>query len=188
MVLYLAFGMLNTACLGELSCGVYFLSFQVVRILIIFAVLILLNATITVQQHAQGRNGWAQLSADLARLRALRELRLQLICVYLALPLACLFVEVRVLDWRGEWFGVLWEAALDTYLAAAVGWSFRPSARTYATHFAWVRPSPNAELAAGAYPAFFRWLLGARIDYAAADAAVAANADVAAARREERRD
>mmetsp|Transcript_41538 Transcript_41538/g.97203 ORF Transcript_41538/g.97203 Transcript_41538/m.97203 type:complete len:184 (-) Transcript_41538:299-850(-) len=183
MLLYFSFGMLQESCVGEVSCGVFILSFQVVRILIIFGILLFLNASAEQLRRSRGHS-WAQLGPELTRLHALRALRLRLLIIYLVLPILFMFLEVQVLDWNASWFKLLWREALDIYLACLISWRVCPSAKVYAAHFAWVRPPPHAVLAPGIYPRFFRWLLGSTIDAARADAVVQA----AARRREARRD
>ena len=99
LLLYLGFGMLQAACTGEVSCGVFLLSFQVVRILIIFAILLFLNASSARSATVQGHQ-WEELRTELPRLLALRKLRWRLLLVYLVLPILIMFLEVQVLDWR----------------------------------------------------------------------------------------
>uniref|UniRef100_A0A7S0L1S3 Uncharacterized protein n=1 Tax=Coccolithus braarudii TaxID=221442 RepID=A0A7S0L1S3_9EUKA len=100
------------------------------------------------------------------------------------MPILFMFLEVQVLDWHDTWFKLLWREALDLYLSCVIAWRVCPSAKVYAAHFAWVRPSPNAVLATSIYPRFFRWLLGSNVNAARADAAVQA----ATRRREARRE
>jgi len=171
LLLYLVFGMLQAGCTGEVSCGVFVLSFQVVRILLIFAILLFLNASTERLRQAQGHQ-WEQLHTELPRLIALRKLRLRLLVVYLVLPILIMFLEVQVLDWRAAWFRILWREALDLYLVALVALVLRPCAATYAVHFAWLRPAPNTQLSPTYYSRFFRFLLGSGVDTHRADAAV----------------
>ena len=173
LCLYFLFGMLQAACTGEVSCGVFVLSFQVVRILLIFAILLFLNASAERLRHAHGHQ-WAQLRTELPRLLALRKLRWRLLLVYLVLPILFMFLEVQVLDWRAAWFKVLWREALDFYLVALVAHLLRPGPATYLVHFAWLRPAPNTVLSISFYSRFFRFLLGSNLDAARADASVAA--------------
>lgn len=172
LLLYLGFGMLEAACTGEVSCGVFLLSFQVVRILIIFAILLFLNASSARSATVQGHQ-WEELHKELPRLLALRKLRWRLLLVYLVLPILIMFLEVQVLDWRAAWFRLLWREALDLYLVSLVAWLLRPGAATYAVHFAWLRPAPNMQLSPTYYARFFRFLLGSGVDTERADAAVA---------------
>ena len=130
---------------------------QVVRILLIFAILLFLNASAERLRHAQGHQ-WAQLRTELPRLLALRKLRWRLLLVYLVLPILFMFLEVQVLDWRAAWFKVLWREALDLHLVALVAHQLRPSATTYTVHFSWLRPAPNAQLSSSLYLRFFRFL------------------------------
>lgn len=171
LLLFFVFGMLQAACTGEVSCGVFVLAFQVVRILLIFAILLFLNASAERLRHAQGHQ-WAQLRTELPRLLALRKLRWRLLLMYLVLPILFMFLEVQVLDWRAAWFKVLWREALDLHLVALVAHQLRPSATTYTVHFSWLRPAPNAQLSSSLYSRFFRFLLGSGVDTARADAAV----------------
>ena len=130
---------------------------QVVRILLIFAILLFLNASAERLRHAQGHQ-WAQLRTELPRLLALRKLRWRLLLMYLVLPILFMFLEVQVLDWRAAWFKVLWREALDLHLVALVAHQLRPSATTYTVHFSWLRPAPNAQLSSSLYSRFFRFL------------------------------
>lgn len=150
------------------------LSFQVVRILLVFAVLLFLNASADLLRRASG-SSWPGLRIDLLRLITFRELRLRLLLVYLILPIIFLFLEV-VLDWRAIWFKLLWRESLELYIVLALVWRLLPTPSVYSVHFAPLRPSPNADVAPGAYPRFFRWLLGSTLNGARADAAVADHA------------
>lgn len=172
LCLYFLFGMLRAACTREVLCGVFVLSFQVVRILLIFAVLLFLNASAERLRHANGHQ-WAQLRTELPRLLALRKLRWRLLLAYLVLPIVFLFLEVQVLDWRAAWFKVLWREALDFYLVVLVAHLLRPGPSTFVVHVAWLRPAPNMVVSASLYARFFRFLLGSNLDAARADASVA---------------
>jgi len=171
-VLYFGFGMLQEACTGEVLCGVFVLFYQVIRILLIFAVLLFLNATSDHLRRATG-HVWPALRVDLLRLIAFRQIRMRLLLVYLILPIIFLFLEV-VLDWQHTWSKVLWRESLELYVVLAVVWRLPPTLTIYSIHFAPLRPAPNAELAPGAYPRFFRWLLGSSVHAPSADAATAA--------------
>ena len=92
-----------------------------------------------------------------------------------------MFLEV-VLDWRSEWFKLLWRDCLELYIVLAFATRILPTPANYAVHFAHLRPSPNASLAPGPYGAFFRWLLGSHIDAGRAAAASQAAAQAAAVR------
>ena len=173
VALYFLFGMLQLTCTGDVSCGIFVLSFQVVRILLIFGVILFINASAESLRRAHG-HAWETLQPELVRLSALRSLRLRLLVVYLVLPILFMFLTVQVLDWRSSWFRELWREALDLYLVLLVAWRVGPSARTYVLHFRWLRPGPNALLNTGFYAAAFRWLLGCTMDAARADAAVLA--------------
>ena len=85
----------QAACAGEASCRVFELSFQVVRILLIFAILLFLHASADRLRYAQGHQ-WEQLRTELPRLLALRKLRWRLLLVYLVLPILIMFLEVQV--------------------------------------------------------------------------------------------
>ena len=173
VALYFLFGMLQLTCSGDVSCGIFVLAFQVVRILLIFGVILFINASAETLRRAHG-HAWETLQPELVRLSALRSLRLRLLVVYLVLPIFFMFLQVQVLDWRSAWFRTLWREVLDLYLVLLVAWRVGPSARTYAAHFQWLRPPPNAPLNTGLYATTFRWLLGCSMDGARADAAVAA--------------
>ena len=180
-VLYLGFGMLQEACTGEVLCGVFVLFYQVIRILLVFAVLLFLNATSDHLRRATG-HVWPALRVDLLRLITFRQIRMRLLLVYLILPIFFLFLEV-VLDWQHTWSKVLWRESLELYVVLAVVWRLPPTPTIYSIHFAPLRPAPNAELAPGAYPRFFRWLLGSSVHAPSADAATAA--DTANAQRQQ---
>jgi len=171
MVMYFIFGMLQESCLGEVSCGVFILSFQVVRILIIFGILLFLNASAEQLRRAHG-SGWSTLGAELVRLHSLRALRLRLLLISLVLPIFFMFLEVQVLDWNSDWFKVFWREALELYLVLIVAWRFAPSVENYATHFGRMRPAPHTGVRESFYTRFFRWLLGGHIDAQRATAAV----------------
>ena len=189
LALFLIFGLLQSSCRAEVSCGIFVLSFQVVRILLIFGILMLLNGSTERLRLAHGHS-WNQLRVDLPRLAGRRSLRWRLLLVYLVLPILFMFLEVQVLDWRAGWFKLLWREALDLYLIGLVTLRLRPCVATYVAHFLGVRPPANAAVAPGLYPRAFRWLLGSNVDAAAADAAVAAFHDGmdAAAQARRRRD
>ena len=163
--------MLQEACTGEVLCGVFVLSFQVVRILLVFAVLLFLNATADMLRRASG-SSWTGLRPDLHRLIMFRELRIRLLLVYLILPIIFLFLEV-VLDWRAVWFKLLWRESLELFMVLSLIWRLLPTPTVYSVHFAPLRPSPTADLAPGFYARFFRFLLGSGVDTERADAAVA---------------
>jgi len=178
-VLYFGFGMLQEACTGEVLCGVFVLSYQVVRILLVFAVLLFLNSTADYLRRASGHH-WPSIRVDVLRLLTFRQIRLRLLLVYLILPIIFLFLEV-VLEWQATWWRLVWREALELYIVLAVIWRLPPTPAIYSVHFAGLRPSPNAELAPGIYPRFFRWLLGSDVNTARADAAIASH--VASAQR-----
>ena len=151
------------------------------RILLVFAVLLFLNSTADYLRRASGHH-WPSIRVDVLRLITFREIRLRLLLVYLILPIICLFLEV-VLDWQDTWFKLLWRESLELYIVLAVIWRLPPTPAVYSVHFAQLRPAPNAELAPGYYPRFFRFLLGSTINAARADAAVAAYTEETEARR-----
>ena len=119
LALFLIFGLLQSSCRAEVSCGIFVLSFQVVRILLIFGILMLLNGSTERLRLAHGHS-WNQLRVDLPRLAGRRSLRWRLLLVYLVLPILFMFLEVQVLDWRAGWFKLLWREALDLYLIGLV--------------------------------------------------------------------
>ena len=65
-----------------------------------------------------------------------------------------------VLDWKGSWLMALWRDALDLYMLFALTSRILPIKSCYDIHFAPLRRSANAMVAAGYYAWFFRWLLG----------------------------
>ena len=70
---------------------------QVMRILMVFGVLRLINAsTDGLRRGRAAGTQWRSLRVELQRLVALRALRLRLLVVYLALPILFLFLEVQV--------------------------------------------------------------------------------------------
>lgn len=152
----------------------FVLSYQVVRIVLVFAVLLFLNATADYLRRASGHN-WSNLRVDLMRIIAFREIRLRLLLVYLILPIIFLFLEV-ILDWRATWFKLLWREALELYIVYAAIWRLLPTPANYSVHFTPLRAAPNTELATGIYPRFFRYLLGSTTNTARADEAIAAAA------------
>lgn len=79
-VLYFGFGMLQEACTGEVLCGVFVLSYQVVRILLVFAVLLFLNSTADYLRRASGHH-WPSIRVDVLRLLTFRQIRLRLLLV-----------------------------------------------------------------------------------------------------------
>jgi len=184
MILYFGFGMLQVTCLGEVSCSIFILSFQVIRILVIFCILLFLNASAEQLRRSHGHL-WSQLQPEFTRLLALRALRVRLLVVYLVLPILCMFLEVQVLDWNAVWFRAVWKEALDLYLLIAIAWRMMPSAEVYAAHFAWVRPVPHAAMSSGVYPRMFRYLLGSNVDAARADAAVQRHQAITQQRRQQ---
>ena len=106
-------------------CGVFVLSFQVVRILLVFAVLLFLNATADMLRGASG-SSWTGLRPDLHRLIMFRELRIRLLLVYLILPIIFLFLEV-VLDGELVWFKLLWRESLELFMVLSLIWRLLPT-------------------------------------------------------------
>jgi hypothetical protein len=184
LALYLVFGISQDLCETEVFCGIVILSFQVVKILLVFAVLLFLN---TLTDHLRRNTGhvWAQLRVDLLHLTVYRELRVRVLLVYLILPIVFMFLEV-VLDWRSTWFKLLWREGLEIYIILAVATRLLPTPTNYHVFFATLRPRPGAAVASGAYAMFFRWLLGSTVDAVRADAAVAAEAAAAAQQEQPR--
>ncbi|KAL3918040.1 MAG: hypothetical protein SGPRY_006159 [Prymnesium sp.] len=150
MSLYFFFGMLQSACINEISCGVSVLSFQVgrcpcfgphklltwlprqvLRILIIFVIFLLINASVDRLRHEHGYQ-WDHLFPELLRLTSLLAVRRRIILVYLVLPILFMFLEVQVLDWRAIWFKRIWRECLELYFMLAVTWRIVPSSMTCA--------------------------------------------------------
>jgi len=180
MGLYFLFGMLQAACTNEVSCGVFVLSFQVLRILLIFAIVLFINASVDRLRREHGHQ-WEQLFPELLRLISLLAVRRRIIAVYLILPILLMFLEVQVLGWEAIWFKRLWRETLELYLMLSVSWRIQPCSATYVAHFRWVRPSPNAVFSSSSYARAFRFLLGSNLDPARADAAVAGDGALLAA-------
>jgi len=160
-LLYFIFGMVDEICTREVICGVFVLSFEVIKILLVFCVLIFFNMAADQIRRSSGHN-WAQLRGEVLRLVAFRQLRIRVLLVYLILPILFMFLEV-VLDWRASWFKLLRRGCLDLYMVTALAWRIPPTKRIYDLHFAHLRRS-TAPLAPGAYAFFFRWLLGSHVD------------------------
>jgi len=160
-VLYFLFGMVDDVCGVELICGVFVLSFEVIKILLTFCVLIFFNMAADQIRRASGHS-WAQLRGELLRLVTFRQLRVRVLLVYLILPIVFMFLEV-VLDWRSEWFKLLRQGGLDLYMVVAFASRIPPTAYTYDIHFAHLRRS-TGQMAGGRYATFFRWLLGSHVD------------------------
>ncbi len=170
--LYLLFGMMQpgTPASDDLSRGVFVLSYNVVKILVVFGVLLFLNASYERLRRATGHE-WAVLRADIVRAGLLKAIRLRLLLVYLVLPIVFMFLEV-VLDWQAEWFKVLWREWIELYAIFYVAATLHPSAETYSVHFVPLRTPPNVVPAGGIYASTFRWLIGSRVDVARAEAYV----------------
>ena len=77
-------------------CSIFVLCFQVVRILLVFAVMVFLNSTSEAFRRQSGHQ-W-RLQADLTRIICYRNLRFR-VMVFLILPIVFMFFEV-VLDWQ----------------------------------------------------------------------------------------
>ena len=168
-VLYPIFGIVEEMCTGEMLCGVFVLSFQVIKILMVFGVLIFLNAAADQLRRASG-HAWSQLRTDLLRLVTFRRLRIQVLMIYLILPIVFMFLEV-ILDWRSTWFKLLWRDCLELYIVIAFASRVLPTPANYEVHFAPLRPTSTTTPAPSTYAWFFRWLLGIYVDVTRADAA-----------------
>ena len=99
-VLYFTFGVVQESCGQHVLCSIFVLCFQVVRILLVFAVMVFLNSTSEAFRRQSGHQ-WPRLQADLTRIICYRNLRFRVLMVFLILPIVFMFFEV-VLDWRGE--------------------------------------------------------------------------------------
>ena len=168
-VLYLIFGAVEEVCTREVLCGVFVLSFQVVKILMVFGVLIFLNAAAAQLRRASG-HAWSQLRADLLRLVTFRQLRIRVLMIYLILPIVFMFLEV-ILDWRSTWYKLLWRDCLELYIVTVFASRVLPTPANYEVHFAPLQPASTTTLAPGTYAWFFRWLLGSHVDATRGDAA-----------------
>ena len=73
-LLYLIFGVIAEVCTREVLCSVFVLSFQVVKILLVFGVLIFLNAAADALRRSTGHQ-WDTLKGDLSRLLTFRQVR-----------------------------------------------------------------------------------------------------------------
>lgn len=130
-----------------------------IRIVVIFGLLFFVNTSIERLSRGLGHE-WPTLGHQLQRLLLLRRLRVQLVLVYLALPILFMFLEVQVLPWDAGWFSGLWRELLDLYLLGYLVYALFPSAATRAAHFNALRPEHGGAWLRGLYPHFFRWLLG----------------------------
>ncbi|KAL1527548.1 hypothetical protein AB1Y20_008937 [Prymnesium parvum] len=180
MSMYFVFGMLQAACTNEVSCGVFVLSFQVLRLLLIFSIVLFINASIDRLRRETGHR-WEVLFPELLRLTVLLAVRRRIILVHLILPILFMFLEVQVLGWQAIWFKDMWRECIELYLVLAVAWRIMPSSLTYIAHFRWVRPSPNSLVSSSTYARFFRFILGSSLDAARADATLLADSTLLAA-------
>ena len=96
--LYFLFGTVTDLCASTgttppLICGVFSLSYYVIRILLIFCILIFFNMAADTIRRSSGHS-WPQLKGEILRLVAYRQLRLRVLVVYLVLPIVFMFMEV----------------------------------------------------------------------------------------------
>ena len=99
--LYFLFGTVTDLCASTgttppLICGVFSLSYYVIRILLIFCILIFFNMAADTIRRSSGHS-WPQLKGEILRLVAYRQLRLRVLVVYLVLPIVFMFMEVYML-------------------------------------------------------------------------------------------
>ena len=96
--LYFLFGTVTDLCASTgttppLICGVFSLSYYVIRILLIFCILIFFNMAADTIRRSSGHS-WPHLKGEILRLVAYRQLRLRVLVVYLVLPIVFMFMEV----------------------------------------------------------------------------------------------